>query len=24
MRETFGPTYDAYARDVKALIPFVL
>jgi protein-S-isoprenylcysteine O-methyltransferase Ste14 len=24
MRETFGPAYDAYARDVKALIPFVL
>jgi protein-S-isoprenylcysteine O-methyltransferase Ste14 len=24
MRETFGPAYDDYARDVKALIPFVL
>jgi protein-S-isoprenylcysteine O-methyltransferase Ste14 len=24
MRETFGQAYDAYARDVKALIPFVL
>jgi protein-S-isoprenylcysteine O-methyltransferase Ste14 len=24
MRETFGPAYDAYARDVRALIPFVL
>ena len=24
MRETFGEAYDAYARRVKALVPFVI
>jgi protein-S-isoprenylcysteine O-methyltransferase Ste14 len=24
MRQTFGAAYDAYAREVKALIPFIV